>query len=226
MPPPPLLDFALTLLVVSLRGRHNSGSRRRDGDSCWGNHRSDAGTGCGLAARGGAWLAALRWSAWGGADVGSGRFGQAGAVEETITSCCHRRKGTRVLYLRLLRTPSGVWLCVLSLSWVPSPVLGGTLQRYLSLVCRTGLVPHLWTDTGLESLQTPNVTLQSDKMSDARTFAPLWSCGSSLGSECACVSLSSRSSRSSRRSRPSYWDLRAFILTSSSSLLCFNSSTS
>lgn len=85
---PPLLNFALTLLAVSLCGRHYSGSRRRDGDSCWGNHWSNAGTGCSLAARGGARLAARRWSTWGGPDVGSGRLGQAGAVEETITSCC------------------------------------------------------------------------------------------------------------------------------------------
>lgn len=75
---------ALTLLAVSLCGRHDSGGRSWDGNRCRGNHRPDAGTRRRLATRGGAWLVARRWSTWGGADVGSGRFRHAGADEETI----------------------------------------------------------------------------------------------------------------------------------------------
>lgn len=79
-------SLALTLLAVSLCGRHDRGSRSWDGDSCRGNHWPDAGAGCGLVTRGGAWLVARRWSTCGGADVGSGRVRQAGADGESMKS--------------------------------------------------------------------------------------------------------------------------------------------
>lgn len=99
--------------------------------------------------------------------------------------------------------------CALCLSWA----LACTYIRTLNICSAT------WTDSN----QRPEMI---NSQRDARTFAPLWSWGSSLGSECMCASFSSLSSLSIRRSRPSYWDFRAFILTSSSSLLCFSSSIS
>lgn len=77
--------FALTLLTINLCGWHDSGGRSWGGDCSWGNHRSNACTGSSLATRGGAWLVARRWSTWGGADVGSGRFRQAWAYEKNQT---------------------------------------------------------------------------------------------------------------------------------------------
>lgn len=122
-----LFSFALTLLAVSLCGRHDSGGRSWDGNRCRGNHRPDAGTGRRLATRGGAWLVARRWSTWGGADVGSGRFRHAGADEETVKKCYYRflnfEKCTCIVYLHLFRMFSGVCACVyvfigyLPLSW-------------------------------------------------------------------------------------------------------------
>lgn len=77
--------FPLTLLAVILCGRHDSGRRCWDGDGYRGNHWPDAGSGCGLAPRGGARFVARRRSACSGADVGSGGVALAGTDGEVVT---------------------------------------------------------------------------------------------------------------------------------------------
>lgn len=99
---------ALTLLTVSLCGRHYSGCRCWGRNSCRGNHRPDAGTRRGLATRGGARLIARRWCTCGRPDVGSGRLWQAGANGEAVRSCYYYYVFCKQCVAFVL---SLVWLC-------------------------------------------------------------------------------------------------------------------